>query len=91
MLRTIPLLLEGPPREFWRVEGHAWTSWKIFEDATKNSYLDNFHSDKVADEIRARLQKPNEPVGDYIDATQRLYNKMPAPPSKKELSEYTKI
>lgn len=76
-LRAIPMLLDLPALNIYRSTPEGWRNGVEFERDLRGTYQDDLYMARLADESRARIQKPDEPVHDFINAMQLIYSKMP--------------
>ena len=89
MLRAIPMLLQAPAINMFRVYGSSWRCYQDFVNEIRRQYQDESYSEMLADQARVRTQGEDEPVIEYINAMRLIFSKMRDPPT--ELKQVERI
>ena len=83
MLQGLWILLKGPALTTLRVHADEWNTYIKARKGLGNVFKDEAYTQRLDDELRARLQKDKEPVEQYMNDMLIIYRRMKVQPSDK--------
>lgn len=81
MLKRLWVFLECTALNSLRIHKNQWDTYEKTAKGSAEKYRDTSYSEKIGDQIRARLQKDDEPIDDYMEALLLMYNRLTFQPS----------
>lgn len=75
LLKALPHLLKDSAAVWSRMSRDGWVTWNDFVEAFKVRYFPRGYQDKLEEEARSRLQKPDESIVDYEVAIKTLFRR----------------